>query len=128
MPVDGGDVAVDGEVDGGVVLAATDAGSKGYRGASKSLEQFQPEQRVEHICQEMINLFGDQKAYVKNMNANVEQIAAQTVICSSFLQRHNVQHSTTGYCGTLNMEAGTMKVMVNMRTGGCVKLCKNYED
>jgi hypothetical protein len=62
--------------DGGVA-PATNAGSEGYWAGKSEVEllfsqQFQMQQRIEDLCEEMNNLFTVQKLYLRKMNTNVK--------------------------------------------------------
>ena len=135
--------------DGGVA-PATNAGSEGYW-AGKSevellfLQQFQMQQRIEDLREEMNNLFTVQKLYLQNMNTNVKRIAAQPVVHSYPVQRQMSGHTTAGLHGSLNLEATTMEELTTreeamtaeamtarmrhgMRTGSDLLLFKNPKD
>ena len=91
--------AVDGEmgsdvdvcVDRGAVLA-TNAGSQGYWAGKSEVEllfsqQFQIQQRIEDLHEEMNNMFTVQKLYLQIMDTNVKRIVAQPVVHSYPVQR-----------------------------------------
>ena len=66
--------------DGGVA-PATNAESEGHWAGKSEVEllfsqQFQMQQRIEDLHEEMNNLFTVQKLYLQNMNTNVKRIAA----------------------------------------------------
>ena len=94
----GGDV----DVEGGVA-PATNAGSGKSEVELLFSQQFQIQQRIEDLREEMNNMFTVQKLYLRNMNTNVKMIAAQPVVRSHPVQRQISGHSTTGLCGSVNV-------------------------
>ena len=113
----------DGTAEGGVdnvtasgrgVVPATNAGSVGEVWTGKATldtealfsQQFQVQQRLEDLRQEMINLFGAQKCYLHTMNTNVRRIAVQPIF------RGGIGHVRPGFHGS----------------GPGVKLMKNPKD
>ena len=70
--------------DEGAVRDTANAGSEDYWSGKSALDtevlfsqQFQLQQRLEDLRQEMIGLFGGQQRYLQNMNTNVRRIAMQ---------------------------------------------------
>ena len=118
-------------------MPAADAGSEGFW-ASMSLldaealfsQQFQLQQRLEDLHQEMILWFGGQQCYLKNMHTNIRRITIQPVVCpvvhSSLIRVSHGGHATPGSHGTLNEKTQTPGLM--SRTGSGVKLSKNLKD
>lgn len=104
----GGDGDVDAEEDGGRVVPAANAGSDwpGKCGSSLDMDtlfsqQYILQQRMEDLRQEMISLFGVQRAFLRNMNTNVKRIAAQPVLRSYPI----IQRRSTGHSGGANVDA-----------------------
>ena len=130
--------------DGGVV-PATNTGSEGYWVGKSEVDillsqQFQIQQRIEDLHEEINNMFTVHKLYLRNMNTNVKRIAAQPVVRSYPVQQQISGHSTTGLRGSVNVEVTTTDEAMTMkeamtgrmrhgtRTGSDVLLYKNPND
>ena len=104
------------------VAPATNPGSGYWAGKSSMetetlfLQQFILQPRMKALCQEMISLFGVQRSYLRNMNTNVNRIAAQPVVCSYSTQRRTTGHLSSGLHGTMNMETMSLRIE-EMRSG-----------
>ena len=90
--------------DEGAVQDTANAGSEDYWSGKSALDtevlfsqQFQLQQRIEDLCQEMIGLFGGQQRYLKNMTTNVRRIATQPVL------RPVVRSPQRGILGQIHM-------------------------
>jgi hypothetical protein len=139
----GGNASAAAEEDGGAIAQgrgaapAAVAGSEDFWVGKSSLDtealfsqQFQLQQRLEDLRQEMISLFGGQQRYLQNMHTNVKRIAIQPVVrpvVNSSLQRRGRGGDVTpGSRGTLNED--TQAQGMTSRTGSGVKLSKNPKD
>ena len=117
--------------------SATAVGSEVFWAGKSALEtevlfsqQFQLQQRLEDLRQEIINLFGGQQRYLQHMNTNVRRIAVQpvarSVVRPSLQPREGGGEVPRGLHGILNREAQTPGT--TNRNGSVVKLSKNPKD
>ena len=127
-----GAAAEDGDapVPGQEAVPATSAGSEEFWAGKSSLEtealfsqQFQLQQRLEDLHQEILSLFGHQQPYLQNINTNVWRIAIQPVVCFSSQQRGSGGVVTHGSHGTLNKEVQATSMICSS-----VKLSKYPKD
>ncbi len=119
--------------DEGVVRDTANAGSEDYWSGKSALDtevlfsqQFQLQQRLEDLRQEMIGLFRGQQRYLQNMNTNLRRIATQPVLrpVVHSPQRGIVGQQTPGSPGS---STRGVTPATGTRTGS-VKLYKNPKD